>query len=64
MLPCQGQCPNYQPGCHKRCAHWRQYLARQQEERAAKNAYLRFCFDLCDTVTRQLRASAARCPAR
>ena len=33
MLPCQGQCPDFHPGCHKTCARWRQYLARQQQER-------------------------------
>lgn len=64
MLPCQGQCPNFQTGCHKTCAHWRQYLSQQQKEREAKTAYLRFYFDLCDTVTRQLRAVTVRYPAR
>lgn len=64
MLPCQGQCPSFQPGCHKTCAYWRQYQTRQREERAAKAAYLRFYRDLCGTVARQLRADAARYPAR
>ena len=63
MLPCQAQCSQYCPGCHKQCPHWRQYLDRQKEVRAAKRAYLRYYTDLCGTVTRQLRACAARYPA-
>ena len=64
MLPCQSQCPDFRPGCHRACPRWRQYLARQREERAAKTAYLRFYCDLCDTVTRQLRAAVPRRPLR
>ena len=64
MLPCQKQCPNFETGCHKQCARWREYQEQQKKVRAAKTAYLRFYLDLCDTVTRQLRAGTVRYPAR
>ena len=40
MLPCQGTCPNYQPGCHKCCAEWKLLQDRQRVQRQQKKAYL------------------------
>ena len=64
MLPCQGNCPDYQTGCHKQCQRWREYQQRQQLQRAQKTTYLRFYRDLCGTIARQLRADTARYPMR
>ena len=36
MLPCQGTCPNYQPGCHKCCAEWKMLQDRQRVQRQQK----------------------------
>ena len=38
MLPCQGTCPNYQPGCHKCCAEWKMLQDRQRVQRQQKKA--------------------------
>ena len=62
MLPCQGNCPDYQTGCHKQCQRWREYQQLQQVQRAKKTTYLRFYRELCGTITRQLRADSARYP--
>ena len=51
MLPCQNTCPNYQHGCHKSCAAWKELQERQQ-----KKAYLDYYNDLCLTMARQFRA--------
>lgn len=29
MLPCQSDCPSFHDGCHKSCAYWREFQARQ-----------------------------------
>ena len=56
MLPCQGNCPHYQSGCHKSCEAWRQLQERQRVQRQQKKAYLDYYNDLCLTMTRQFRA--------
>ena len=56
MLPCQGTCPNYQPGCHKCCAEWKLLQDRQRVQRQQKKAYLDYYNDLCLTMTRQFRS--------
>ena len=54
MLPCQGTCPNYQPGCHKSVSYTHQ--DRQRVQRQQKKAYLDYYNDLCLTMTRQFRS--------
>ena len=56
MLPCQGTCSNYQPGCHKCCAEWKLLQDRQRVQRQQKKAYLDYYNDLCLTMTRQFRS--------
>ena len=56
MLPCQGTCPNYQPGCHKCYAEWKLLQDRQRVQRQQKKAYLDYYNDLCLTMTRQFRS--------
>lgn len=55
MLPCQPGCPAYCDGCHKNCAHWREFQARQREQRQAKKRYLDYYNEVCSCMTRQLR---------
>lgn len=56
MLPCQNTCPNYQQGCHKSCAAWKELQERQRLQRQQKKAYLDYYNDLCITMARQFRA--------
>ena len=56
MLPCQGTCPNYKPGCHKCCAEWKLLQDRQRVQRQQNMAYLDYSTDLCLTMTRQFRS--------
>lgn len=56
MLPCQSGCPSHFPGCHKTCAHWREFQVRQREQRQAKKDYLTHYNEVCSCMTRQLRA--------
>ena len=63
MLPCQGRCPNFTPGCHKSCSQWKRFLEEQREQRAEKKKYMQFYNDLCTAVTRQFYAIGTR-PAR
>ena len=63
MLPCQNTCPNYQHGCHKSCAAWKELQERQRLQRQAKKKYLKFYGALCAQSLRQLTAGQSRRPA-
>lgn len=55
MLPCQSDCPSFHDGCHKSCAYWREFQARQTVQRQAKKSYLHYYNELCFCMTKQLR---------
>ena len=63
MLPCQSQCPAYQPGCHKACARWRLLQEKQRTEREAKKQYLQYHSLRCAEMTRQYLSLQVRYPA-
>lgn len=56
MLPCRSGCTAYCDGCHKSCARWQEFQARQREQRQAKKDYLAHYNEVCACMTRQLRA--------
>lgn len=52
MLPCQANCPDHAPGCHKSCPHWAAYQEKQNVQRQKKKDYLNYYNELCATMTR------------
>ena len=62
MLPCQVNCPSYQPGCHKTCSYWKEFQRQQALQRQAKKRYLKFHLDRCAMMYHQLCALQPRHP--
>ena len=59
MIPCKNTCPHYAEGCHKDCAKWKQFLAREQQQRRKKEAYLKMQNELNRILIRQYRQLTA-----
>ena len=60
MLPCQANCPDHAPGCHKSCPHWAAYQEKQNVLRQKKKDYLNYYNELCATLTRLFSALCVR----
>lgn len=53
MIPCQPTCSQYCEGCHKHCAKWKVFQAKNKRERQKKKAYLHYYNQLSSTILRQ-----------
>lgn len=60
MLPCQANCPDHAPGCHKSCPHWAAYQEKQNVQRQKKKDYLNYYNELRATMTRQFSTLCVR----
>ena len=64
MLPCRPNCSNYRCGCHRSCAYWKGFQARQDLQRHAKKRYLQYYNALYTEVERQYRGMGSLPSAR
>ena len=62
MLPCQANCPDHAPGCHKSCPHWAAYQEKQNVQRQKKKDYLNYYNELCATDRYEHGGAAEKLP--